>query len=99
MNNLQDILSKKQSTLSTLSTERKRAYISTPHQARAWEIIKKLGVEKEKKKVGLVFHLVKTYPAQSERAWSWLSDYPNARDRFALFMWKIKDLRIQAETK
>lgn len=99
MNNLQDILAKKQSMLNTQSEKPKRAYISTSHQARAWDIIKKLGIEKEKDKHGIVFGFAKNYPYQCERAMSWLSDYPNARDRFALFMWKIKDLQNQPATK
>lgn len=90
MNGLQDILAKKQSMLE--HAPERRAYISTQHQARAWYFITELGIKEDKQKVGMVFRFAKTRPQQCERAWSWLSDYPNARDRFALFLWKMKDL-------
>jgi len=77
------------SHLATLSN--KKTKLTTSWQVRGVEIAQALG----SKQYSLYIGLVKRYPLIVEQAFQWVSDYPNARNKGRLLLWKIKNLRLQ----
>ncbi len=73
----------------------KKAYISREFQDYGYRLALKLGDLKHK---SLYIKLAKETPrALLEQAYSFAVDYPNAKNKGRLFMWKLKQLK--AETK
>lgn len=67
-------------------------------QLLADRIHEKLGFGEDFKHYPLLVRIAKHTPeARIEAALSWISDYPKTRNKMRLFMWKLKDLRINAK--
>ncbi len=72
-------------------------YVSKEFQDYGYRIAYKLG---ELKSVSLYIKLAKEKPrALMEQAFSFAIDYPSARNRGKLFMWKLKELEKEREQK
>lgn len=72
-----------------------KIFAHTRHQVRGIEICEKLG----SKAYPVFISLYKRYPQVCETAYSWVSDYPNAKNKERLFLWKIKQLRLPSQNK
>ncbi len=72
-------------------------YVSKEFQDYGYRIAHKLG---ELKSVSLYIKLAKEKPrALMEQAFSFAIDYPNAKNRGKLFMWKLKELEKEYKEK
>jgi len=82
----------------------KHKYVSTEYQVYGLRLAGKLG---DKKRTTMYIKWAKEKPrAILEIAYSFAIDYPNAKDRSRIFMWKVKELenerkegKIQEDTK
>lgn len=82
----------------------KHKYVSTEYQVYGLRLAGKLG---DKKRATMYIKWAKEKPrAILEIAYSFAIDYPNAKDRSRIFMWKVKELengrkegKIQEDTK
>ena len=82
----------------------KHKYVSTEYQVYGLRLAGKLG---DKKRATMYIKWAKEKPrAILEMAYSFAIDYPNAKDRSRIFMWKVKELenerkegKIQEDTK
>ena len=82
----------------------KHKYVSTEYQMYGLRLAGKLG---DKKRATMYIKWAKEKPrAILEIAYSFAIDYPNAKDRSRIFMWKVKELenerkegKIQEDTK
>lgn len=71
-------------------------YISREFQKYGYDLAEKLG---DPTHVSLYIKLAKTVPRQIlEEAYSFVAD-ANARNKIALFMWKMKQLKNEVKTK
>lgn len=97
MDNIQQILREKyQNKISKVTKPKQRARC----QIMADRIHEKLGFGDDFKNYPVLVRIAKHTPeGRIEAALSWISDYPNTRNKLRLFMWKLKDLRIHAEQK
>lgn len=72
-------------------------YVTTEHQTFGLILADKLG---DRKRLPMYIRLAKEeYRPILEKALSFVSDYPNAKSKSALFMWKLKELRKLREEK
>ena len=72
-------------------------YVSKEFQDYGYRIALKLG---EFKNVSLYIKLAKEKPrAWLEQAFSFAIDYPNAKNRGRLFMWKLKEIEQEYKAK
>lgn len=72
-------------------------YVSKEFQDYGYRIAHKLG---ELKNVSLYIKLAKEKPrAWLEQAFSFAIDYPNAKNRGKLFMWKLKEIEEEFKKK
>lgn len=77
--------------------EKSTKYVTTEHQNFGLILADKLN---DKKRLPMYIRLAKEeYRPILEKALSFVSDYPKAKSRSALFMWKLKELRKERETK
>lgn len=77
--------------------EKSTRYVTTEHQNFGLILADKLN---DKKRLPMYIRLAKEeYRPILEKALSFVSDYPRAKSRSALFMWKLKELRKERETK
>ena len=82
----------------------KHKYVSTEYQVYGLRLAGKLG---DKERATMYIKWAKEKPrAILEIAYSFAIDYPNAKDRSRIFMWKVKELenerkegKIQEDTK
>ena len=82
----------------------KHKYVTTEYQVYGLRLAGKLG---DKKRATMYIKWAKEKPrAILEIAYSFAIDYPNAKDRSRIFMWKVKELenerkegKIQEDTK
>ena len=82
----------------------KHKYVTTEYQGYGLRLAGKLG---DKKRATMYIKWAKEKPrAILEMAYSFAIDYPNAKDRSRIFMWKVKELenerkegKIQEDTK
>lgn len=73
-----------------LDPEQKQKYISQEFQDYGYRLAVEMGEEGRK---AMYIKLAKTKPRQLlEQARSYVTDYPNAKNKGKLFLWKIKDL-------
>lgn len=69
-------------------------YVTKEYQDYGYRIAMKLG--EPKNRVSLYIKLAKAEPrALLDQAFSFAVDYPNARNRGKLFMWKLKELKAE----
>lgn len=89
MDKLSNILAKR------LDDEAKQHYISQEFQDYGYRLAVDLGEESRK---AMYIKLAKTKPRDVlERARSYVVDYPNAKNKGKLFLWKLKDMEIAAK--
>jgi hypothetical protein len=75
----------------------KHKYISQEYQAFGLRIAGKLG---DKQRMTMYIKWAKEKPrAILEQALSFTSDYPNAKDKIRIFMWKVKQLEDEYKAK
>ncbi len=75
----------------------KHKYISQEYQAYGLRIAGKLG---DKQRMTMYIKWAKEKPrAILEQALSFTSDYPNAKDKVKIFMWKVKQLENEYKEK
>jgi len=75
----------------------KHKYISKEYQFYGLRLAGKLG---DSKRVTMYIKWAKEKPrAILEQAYSFAIDYPSAKDRSRIFMWKVKELEKEYETK
>jgi len=75
----------------------KHKYISQEYQAYGLRIAGKLG---DKQRMTMYIKWAKEKPrAILEQALSFTSDYPNAKDKIRIFMWKVKQLENEYKEK
>jgi hypothetical protein len=75
----------------------KHKYISTEHQMYGLRLSSKLG---DKERATMYIKWAKEKPrAILETALRFTVDYPNAKDRSRIFMWKVKELEEEYEKK
>lgn len=75
----------------------KHKYISQEYQAFGLRIAGKLG---DKQRMTMYIKWAKEKPrAILEQALSFTSDYPNAKDKIRIFMWKVKQLEDEYKSK
>ncbi len=75
----------------------KHKYISQEYQAYGLRIAGKLG---DKDRMTMYIKWAKEKPrAILEQALSFTSDYPNAKDKVRIFMWKVKQLENEYKEK
>lgn len=75
----------------------KHKYISQEYQAYGLRIAGKLG---DKQRMTMYIKWAKEKPrAILEQALSFTSDYPNAKDKIKIFMWKVKQLENEYKDK
>ena len=82
----------------------KHKYVTTEYQVYGLRLAGKLG---DKKRATMYIKWAKEKPRDIlEMAYSFAIDYPNAKDRSRIFMWKVKELenerkegKIQEDTK
>lgn len=71
--------------------EKSTKYVTTEHQSFGLMLAQRLG---DQKSLPMYIRLAKEeHRPLLERALSFISDYPNAKSKRALFMWKLKELR------
>lgn len=94
MDTIQDLISQKREEIFEKDKKRK-SRITTEHQGYGYHLALKLGDLGHK---ALYMKLAKEKPrVLLERAFSFAVDYPNATpNRGKLFMWKLKQLEIEA---
>lgn len=91
MDSLKDLLKNKEKYASKMVEKSK--YVSTEFQDYGYRLALKLG---EEKNPSLYIKLAKEKPrAWLEQALSFAIDYPNAKNRGRLFMWKLKQLEVE----
>jgi hypothetical protein len=72
-------------------------YVTTEHQTFGLILAQKLN---DKRRLPMYIRLAKEeYRPLLEKALSFVSDYPKAKSKSALFMWKLKELRKEREEK
>lgn len=77
-----------------MDPEEKQRYISREFQDYGYRLACEMGEESRK---SMYIKLAKTKPrVLLEQARSYVVDYPNAKNRGKLFLWKIKDLEKQS---
>jgi hypothetical protein len=70
-------------------------YIHHEFQDYGYQLAEKLNDLSHK---AIYIKLAKTYPrALLERVYMFVSDYPNAKNKGKLFMWKLKQIRTESE--
>lgn len=75
----------------------KHKYISKEYQYYGLRLASKLG---DKKRLTMYIKWAKEKPRVIlERAYSFAIDYPSAKDRSRIFMWKVKELEKEETTK
>ena len=75
----------------------KHKYISTEHQMYGLRLAGKLG---DTKRTTMYIKWAKEKPrAILEMAYSFTIDYPNAKDKSKIFMWKVKELENERRKK
>jgi hypothetical protein len=96
MQNLKDLLPKsKDDLVKKIGTNHR--YISTEFQDYGFRLAARLG---DVEHASMYIRLCKTKPrAFIEQAVSFISDYPNAKDKNRLFLWKIKQLTDEYNLK
>ena len=95
MDSVKDLMKKDGDFKKNLTNRHK--YVSKEFQDYGYRIALKLG---ELKSVSLYIKLAKEKPrAWMEQAFSFAIDYPNAKNRGRLFMWKLKELEKEYEAK
>ncbi len=88
-----------QSLLSQFQVTTQNKYISQEFQEYAYRLAMALDGETNAKTVGMCMRLVKRKPrALLEQAHSFIQD-AKARNKVALFLWKLKQLEIQSQPK
>ncbi|WKZ30807.1 MAG: hypothetical protein QY318_03080 [Candidatus Dojkabacteria bacterium] len=91
MESFKDLLKDKEKYKETLIAKNK--YVSKEFQDYGYRLAMKLG---EEKNVSLYIRLAKEKPrAWLEQALSFAVDYPNAKNKARLFMWKLKQLETE----
>jgi len=72
-------------------------YISREFQDYGYDLASRL---EDASHAGLYIKLAKTLPRTIlERAYSFVADYPRAKNKGKLFMWKIKQIRTELKAK
>lgn len=95
MQSLKDLLKDKDKFTKKIVDKHK--YVTQEFQDYGYRIALKLG---EQKNVSLYIKLAKQKPrALLEQAFSFAIDYPNAKNRGRLFMWKLKELEGDTNKK
>ena len=95
MDRIQDLIKDGGDFKKTLLNRHK--YVSQEFQDYGYRIALKLG---ELKNVSLYIKLAKEKPrALLEQAFSFAIDYPNAKNKGRLFMWKLKELEKELKEK
>jgi hypothetical protein len=95
MDRIQDLIKGDGDFKKTLLNRHK--YVSKEFQDYGYRIALKLG---ELKNVSLYIKLAKEKPrALLEQAFSFAIDYPNAKNKGRLFMWKLKELEKELKEK
>lgn len=97
MENLEAILREKyRQNVDKYKKPRKRARV----QVMADRVHEKLGFGDDFSKYPLLVRLCKfNKEAHIEQVLSWISDYPQTRNKLGLFMWKLKDIRDKSKAK
>jgi hypothetical protein len=76
---------------------KKKGYVTTEYQSYGAWLSRQLG---DKKRISMYIKWAKDKPrGVLEAAYRFVSDYPEAKDRSRLFMWKVKDLEGGHEKK
>ncbi len=97
MKSIQDILKKSPKGEIAKSMFDRHKYVTQEFQDYGYRIAYKLG---ELKSVSLYIKIAKEKPrAFVEQAFSFAIDYPNAKNRGRLFMWKLKQLEEERKEK
>ena len=78
--------------LSELKQPNKKNRLTTRHQVEGVEVAKKLGAKKSSE-FSHVIKCFKVAPNIAQSAYSYISDYPNARNSLALFFWRYYALK------
>ncbi len=95
MKSLKDLVKNNDDFKKSLKDRHK--YVSQEFQDYGYRVAHKLG---ELKNVSLYIKLAKEKPrAWMEQAFSFAIDYPNAKNRGRLFMWKLKELENEFKEK
>lgn len=95
MKDLKKILGNKKKFRKEL--EERHKYVTKEYQDYGYRIAAKLNDLEHK---ALYIKLAKEKPrAYLEQAFSFAVDYPNAKNRGKLFMWKLKELQSEAKKK
>ncbi|MCA9375329.1 hypothetical protein KC622_03290 [Candidatus Dojkabacteria bacterium] len=93
MDSIQDLLKDKKEFAKSLQERHK--YVSKEFQDYGYRIALKLG---DLKRVSMYIKIAKEKPrALVEQAYSFAIDYPNAKNRGKLFLWKLKRLESGTE--
>lgn len=97
MQTLQKILEEKYSqSISKVTKPKLRAR----SQVIADRLHEKLGMGEDFSNYPLLVRIAKHTPeARIEAALSWISDYPRTRNKLRLFLWRLKQLRLDAKSK
>lgn len=86
MEGLKDIIKKEKDNIA-----QKAKYVTKEYQDYGYRLAVKLD---DKKRVAMYIKLAKERPrAELEKAYSFAIDYPNAKNKSKLFMWKLKEIR------
>jgi hypothetical protein len=97
MESIKDLLKTDEKYANTSKLVDKHKYVTTEFQDYGYRIAMKLG---EQKRISLYIKVAKDKPrALVEQAYSFAIDYPNARNRGRLFMWKLKELEKDYEDR
>lgn len=97
MQNLQNILRESYEQKISAATKPK---LRARSQVLADRIHEKLGLGEDFSQYPLLVRIAKHTPeARIEAALSWISDYPRTRNKLRLFMWRLKQLRLDAKSK
>ena len=95
MDSLKDILKSKEDFVDGIADRHK--YVTKEFQDYGYRIAVKLG---QKDKASLYIKLAKEKPRTFlDQAFSFAIDYPNAKNRGSLFMWKLKELEKEHEER
>lgn len=82
--------------LEKVRTRKPVTNLSTRHQVEGAMYAKKLGAKKPSE-FSHVIKCFKVAPNISMQAYSWVSDYPNARNLLGLFFWRYYTLKRERE--
>jgi len=97
MKSVKDLLKKKEGKSFQQDMFERHKYVSQEFQDYGYRMAAKLGDLKHK---ALYIKYAKEKPrAFLEQAFSFAIDYPNAKNRGKLFMWKIKELETERKKK